>query len=71
VKQAPLPPPVYYEEQVEEMDRIIGKFQRVGEDRRLPVRKSSSLSSSLSSSSHYEFELVQDLLDDTLDVLDL
>lgn len=71
VKQAPLQPPVYYEEQVEEMDRIIGKFQRVGEDQRLPVRKSSSFSSSLSSSSHYEFELGQDLLDDTLDVLDL
>ena len=49
------------------MDRIIGKFQRVGEDQRLPVRKSSSLSSS----SLYEFEIGQDLLDDTLEVLDL
>jgi len=67
VKRVPLSPPVYYEKQVEEMDRIIGKFQRVGEDQRLPVRKSSSLSSS----SLYEFEIGQDLLDDTLEVLDL
>lgn len=32
VKQSPFLPPIYYEKQVEEMDRIIGKFQIVGED---------------------------------------
>ena len=67
VKQAPLPTPVYYEKQIVEMDHIIGKFQRVGEDQHLPVGKSSSLSSE----SLYEFEIGQDLLDDTLEVPDL
>ena len=66
-KRSPLPAPAYYEIQLEEMDHIIGKFQKVGEDQRLPVEESSSISSS----SVYEFEIGQDLMDDTFEVPDL
>ena len=51
------------------MEHIIGKFQRVGEDERLPV----SQPSSQSSASLYEFEIDQgkNLLDDTVEVPEL
>ena len=47
------------------MEHIIGKFQRVGEDERLPVSQPSS--------SLYEFEIDQgkNLLDDTVEVPEL